>query len=80
VLKDHGVNEDNIIVMMYDDIVNDAENPVPGKLFNHPNGSDLYEGLKIDYRREAVNKNNLMAILKGDATGVKGGNGKVLTR
>lgn len=25
-------------------------NPYPGELFNHPNGSDVYKGLQIDYK------------------------------
>ncbi|PIO76224.1 peptidase C13 family protein [Teladorsagia circumcincta] len=45
-----GVKVDNIIVMMYDDIANHPENPYKGQLFNSPNGTDVYKGLKIDYR------------------------------
>jgi legumain len=40
----NGVDPDNIITMMYDDIANHKENPYPGKIFNHPNGTDVYEG------------------------------------
>ena len=41
----HGVPDDHIIVMMYDDI----ENPTPGKIINHPNGIDVYHGVPKDY-------------------------------
>ena len=38
VLKRGGVPDDRIVVMMYDDIVNDPGNPYPGQLFNKPGG------------------------------------------
>jgi glycosylphosphatidylinositol transamidase (GPIT) subunit GPI8 len=41
---DNGVNPDNIITMMHDDVAYSAKNPYPGKLFNRPNGNDVYEG------------------------------------
>jgi len=44
ILKKNGIPESNIIVMAYDDIANDPENPIPGKLFNQPNGEDVYAG------------------------------------
>jgi legumain len=50
ILVENGVSPDNIISMMYDDIANNPENPLPGQLYNHPDGKDLYAGLKIDYR------------------------------
>ncbi|VDM60875.1 unnamed protein product [Angiostrongylus costaricensis] len=68
--------------MMYDDIAHNkllvSRNPYPGKLFNRPHGDDLYQGLKIDYRKSSVNHENFLNILKGNATGVKGGNGRVI--
>jgi len=78
VLKKNGFPESNIITMAYDDIANDPENPIPGKLFNKPNGDDVYTGCKIDYKGEDVTPSNFLAILTGDASKVKGGNGKVL--
>jgi len=80
-LKNHGVQEENIITLMYDDIANSPENPFPGKLYNGPdgeNGTDYYEGLKIDYRGDSVNQANFLAILQGEADKVSGGNGRVL--
>ncbi len=40
-----GVPDDHIVVMVYDDIANDFQNPHPGKLFNKPGGPDVYKGL-----------------------------------
>ena len=47
VLHRHGVPEDNIIVMMYDDIAHHQRNPYQGQIFNTPNGlgSDVYQGV-----------------------------------
>src|SRR4051812_38551060 len=39
---------------------------------------DQYAGVAIDYKGEDVNPSNFMAILKGDKSSVKGGNGRVL--
>jgi len=27
-------------------------NPYRGELFNHPNGSDVYQGVQVDYKGE----------------------------
>jgi legumain len=78
VLRNNGFPESNIVVMAYDDIANDPENPIPGKLFNKPNGEDVYAGCKIDYRGSDVTPQNFLAVLKGDQAGVSGGNGKVI--
>lgn len=36
VLRRGGLRADHIVVMMYDDIASNFENPVPGKIFNRP--------------------------------------------
>jgi legumain len=66
------VNPDNIITMMYDDIANNSYNPYPGKIFNHPNGTDVYEGVRIDYKGEDVSPTNFMAVLLGNETATNG--------
>ncbi|KAJ1373478.1 hypothetical protein KIN20_035886 [Parelaphostrongylus tenuis] len=77
-VRNNGVPEGNIIVMMYDDVAHDPNNPYPGKLFNEPNGSDVYHGLKIDYRGDSVTPKNFLNVLQGNADRVSGGNGRVL--
>jgi len=63
--------------MMYDDIANDPENPTPGILINHPNGSDVYHGVPKDYTGETVTPQNFLKILQGQS--MKGiGSGKVI--
>jgi legumain len=80
VLIQHGVSADNIVTMAYDDIANNDQNPFPGALYNQPgdNPPNVYEGCKIDYKGGDVNPDNFLAILKGDKSGVSGGNGRVL--
>ncbi|VDM60878.1 unnamed protein product [Angiostrongylus costaricensis] len=77
-VRNNGIPESNIIVMMYDDIVNNPDNPYPGKLFNQPYGPDVYHGLKIDYRGDSVNPKNFLNVLQGKSNGVSGGNRRVL--
>jgi len=75
----NGIPEDHIILMSFDDVANDSENPFPGQLFNKPNGPDVYKGCKADYKGNDVTPANFLNIIKGDAAAMKGiGNGKVL--
>ena len=64
--------------MSYNDAVHAQENPIPGKLFNKPNGTDVYAGCKIDYEGDDCNSKNFINVLKGNSSGIVGGNGKVL--
>merc|ERR1719486_522208 len=59
VVKAKGIPESNIIVMAYDDIANNSQNPFPGTLFNRPTaegtaGIDVYDGCNIDYKGKDV--------------------------
>ena len=45
VLHHHGVPDDNIVVMMFDDIANSDDNPDRGKIYNKPGGPDVYQGV-----------------------------------
>uniref|UniRef100_A0A915EV22 legumain n=1 Tax=Ditylenchus dipsaci TaxID=166011 RepID=A0A915EV22_9BILA len=64
-VKSHGIPEENIITMMYDDIAHNENNPYPGKIFNAP----LDRGCYLQ---------KFLAILSGNASGVTGGNGRVI--
>lgn len=65
--------------MAYDDIVTSPNNPFPGKLYNKPNGEDVYAGCKIDYKGKDVTPETFISVLKGDSAAVEGkGTGKVL--
>uniref|UniRef100_T1JY55 legumain n=1 Tax=Tetranychus urticae TaxID=32264 RepID=T1JY55_TETUR len=78
VLRNHGVPAENIIVMMYDDIANNTENPFPGQIFNAPNGPDVYAGVSKDYIGNEVTSENFLGVLRGDKDLVAKGK-KVLT-
>jgi legumain len=42
-------------LLAFDDIAHNSENPFPGKMYNKPNGEDVYTGCKIDYKGADVN-------------------------
>ncbi|MBN3309658.1 legumain [Amia ocellicauda] len=75
----NGIPDEQIIVMMYDDLAHNEENPTPGIVINRPNGTDVYKGVLKDYIGDDVTPQNFLAVLKGDAQAVNGvGSGKVL--
>ena len=79
ILKKHGIPDERIVVMMYDDIAYNEENPTPGIIINHPNGSDVYHGVPKDYTKETVTPQNFLNILSGDEEAMRGiGSGKVI--
>merc|ERR1712178_262352 len=75
IAKAKGVPEDHIILMAYDDIANNSQNPFPGKLYNKPDptgpGVDVYEGCNIDYKGADVTPQKFMDVLTGAASGKK---------
>ncbi|CAJ0957131.1 unnamed protein product, partial [Mesorhabditis belari] len=78
-LIERGVPRDQILVLMYDDAANHTNNPYPGKLFNWPNGPNVYEGVRVDYRTKEVTWENFKAVMLGEANRLNGkGSGRVL--
>ncbi|XP_051946441.1 legumain-like isoform X2 [Xyrauchen texanus] len=78
IVHKNGIPDEQIVVMMYDDLAQAPDNPTPGEIINRPNGTDVYKGVLKDYTGDDVTPQNFLAVLKGDAAGVKGGSGKVL--
>ena len=76
VVHTHGVPDENIIVMMYDDIANNPENPLKGMIFNEPNGTDVYHGVPKDYTGNDVNNQTFIDVLLGKQMNI--GSGKTL--
>ena len=66
----NGIPADNIIVFAYDDIAYNRFNPIKGKVFNHPdfkgNGTDVYQGVVIDYKGEDVNPKVFLDVIQGN--------------
>ena len=65
-LKRQGVPADQIIVMAYNDVAWDDENPFPGTLYNGKDGVNYHDGCMIDYQQDDVNKENFLSILHGN--------------
>lgn len=79
ILHKNGIPDSNIIVMMYDDIANNTQNPFKGNIINQPDGPNVYEGVPKDYTGSSVTAKNFLAVLSGDEEAVRGqGNGRVL--
>jgi legumain len=79
VMRKHGIPAERIVLMMFDDIANNDENPTPGIVINHPDGDDVYGGVVIDYKGNDVTPKNFLAALSGNSEAVKGiGSGKVI--
>lgn len=79
ILHAHGIPDENIVVMMYDDIANSPQNPTKGVIINHPNGSDVYHGVPKDYVGKDVTPQNFINILTGNKEAMKNiGSGKVI--
>ncbi|XP_066955780.1 legumain-like [Macrobrachium rosenbergii] len=79
ILHQHGVPDDHIITMMYDDISNNSRNPNPGVIINRPNGPNVYKGVPKDYTGKDVTPGNFLHILQGNAKAMEGiGSGKVI--
>jgi len=76
IVHKHGIPDENIIVMMYDDIANNRENPEKGQIFNKPNGTDVYKGVPKDYTGKNVTADTFINILKGKR--MNHGSGKTL--
>lgn len=54
VVTRNGIPEENVILFAYDDIAFNSMNPIPGAIFNQPNGENVYNAEAIDYRGAAV--------------------------
>ncbi|XP_060880639.1 legumain-like isoform X2 [Metopolophium dirhodum] len=78
-LLKNGIPVDRIIVMMTDDVAFDSKNPYRGELFNHPNGSDVYQGVQVDYKGEEVNSEHFLNVLNGNKAAMTNlGSGRVI--
>ncbi|KAM2539971.1 hypothetical protein TB2_025213 [Malus domestica] len=76
ILNKGGMNDENIIVFMYDDITLAEDNSKSGVIINKPDGKDV--GVPKDYTRDDVKAGNLYAVILGNKSALSGGSGKVL--
>ncbi|KAK7104379.1 hypothetical protein V1264_019109 [Littorina saxatilis] len=81
VLRSHGVAQENIVTMMYDDIAYSEENPYQGNIINQPDGPNVFPGVLIDYKKQDVTPQVFLAVLSGDKEKVQeltGHDGRVI--
>ncbi|XP_067286259.1 legumain-like [Pseudorasbora parva] len=72
IIKQHGIPDEQIVVMMYDDIAHNPKNPANGDILSVVDNSNVYLGVPKDYTRESVTPENFLAALQGDdSTGRK---------
>jgi legumain len=78
ILKKNGIPASNIIMMFYDDIANNSQNPKKGTVINEPNGPNVYTpDIPKDYTGNLVTPQNFLKILRGESmAGI--GSGKTL--
>jgi len=73
IVNKFGIPDSNVIVMQYDDIASNPQNPFKGQVFNKPTaagtpGVDVYAGCKKDYTGAAVTPDMFVAVMTGDAS------------
>ena len=81
IVHKNGIPDEQIVVMHYDDIANNSNNPVPGNVINKPGGPNVYSGVPKDYTGDDVNAETFLAVLQGDKEKVQnllGREGKVI--
>jgi len=57
------VDPSQVTVMMYDDVAWSPMNPLIGRLFNEPDGDNVYEGCLVNHRKAKVTVDNFLAVL-----------------
>ena len=71
-LHKHGIPDQNIIVMMYDDIAFNEDNPYQDNIINRPLGPNVYNGTPHDYTQGDVTVANFLSVLAGNYTATLG--------
>jgi len=67
-LRKNGVQDDHIILMLYDDIPNLPENPIKGDVHNTLNGINLRSGARTDYTGRQVTAETFENVMLGNLT------------
>ncbi|XP_056326095.1 legumain-like [Danio aesculapii] len=64
--KKQGIPDEQIVVMMYDNISENPNNPFPGSIRSVVDQTNVYESVPHDYIGKKVNSKNFLAVLRGD--------------
>ncbi len=67
-MKNYGLHDDQIILILADDLAQSPSNQLPGVIRNVPEGENLYEDVEIDYNLQRLTPEMLANILEGHAT------------
>ncbi len=67
-LRDNGVDDDHIILMVYDDVPTAPENPIQGDIHNIPKGKNIRIGADVDYAGSEVTAETFKNVLSGTTT------------
>jgi len=67
-LKQHGYDDDHIVLICEDDLAYHANNPHQGELIISDTGSNLYDPVAIDYRLNTLTPDDIGDILQGHAS------------
>jgi len=77
IVHKYGIPDSRVIMMYYDDIAKNPQNPYKGKIFNMPTtkgtpGVDVYEGCPQHYTGREVTVDNFINVLTGNENATKG--------
>ncbi|XP_056325758.1 legumain-like [Danio aesculapii] len=64
--KKQGIPDEQIVVMMYDNISENSNNPFPGSIRSVVDQTNVHKSVPHDYTGKKVNSKNFLAILRGD--------------
>ncbi|HEY3284838.1 MAG TPA: C13 family peptidase [Armatimonadota bacterium] len=71
-LRNNGVRDDRIILMIYDDLPGSASNKRAGAVIHEPGGPDLRASAEVDYTGNQVSLANFRSALLGDKASTPG--------
>ncbi len=67
-LRNHGWDDDHIILCMTDDLAEDPRNKEEGKIFDAVTHENLYQGFQLDYKLSDLNAGDILNILSGNSS------------
>jgi len=68
-LKQNGLPDSRIILIINDDLAESSQNPLPGDIHYVPGGSNLYTGVEVDYHPRDLLPQDIYDILAGKTGG-----------
>lgn len=72
IVHNHGIPDDHIILMYYNDVAWNQANPFPGQVFNSPTGPNVFKNIPLDYTGENVTAEKFLAVLTRDQKQAQG--------